>query len=237
MLAVLTLFLLLFLAPEYAASDPPVSERIRDAARETLEVRFPEEAHRLQIRVIRTGGALPGEEQLKVTFQEPEVLPHAHAKVDVWKETRGDWTRAGWALLYVSHFDSVVVARARFSKGDRIAPEDVTFAWVDVTGFRGQPLHPAEYRSLAGGEVFAARPLQERRPLRSGDLRPPFAADTGDVVRMHYRRGVIRLQVPCRAREPGFTGDLIRIYNTDTDTMYRARLTAPGEAEWVSTIK
>ncbi|WP_456427610.1 flagellar basal body P-ring formation chaperone FlgA [Rhodocaloribacter sp.] len=237
MLSRLTFFVLVLMVPSgfVRATAPPVSERIRAAAEAVLAERFPGEAHRLRVRVIRTGGQLTGEADLKVTFQSSDALPRAHAKVDVWRQANDGWTKAGWALLYVAHFDSVVVAREGVAQGAVVTPEQVTFAWMDVTGFRGEPLRPAVYRALARDEVFAARPLRERRPLRAGDLRPPFAANTGDAVLMHYRRGKITLRMACKAREPGFIGDVIRLYNPDTDTMYRARLTAPGAAEWMET--
>jgi len=237
MLSRLTLYLLVLMAPSgfVRATAPPVSERIRAAAEAVLAERFPGEAHRLRVRVVRTGGALTDEAGLKVTFQSSDALPRAHAKVDVWTQSVAGWTKAGWALLYVAHFDSVVVAREGVAQGAVVTPEQVTFAWMDVTAFRGEPLRPAAYRALARDAVFAARPLRERRPLHAGDLRPPFAANTGDAVLMRYRRGKILLRVACKAREPGFVGDVIRLYNPDTDTMYRARLTAPGAAEWMET--
>ncbi len=242
MYSVLSLLFLIFLtpdapAPDAPATDAPVAERIRVAARAELAARFPEEAHRLQVRVIRLGGVDAGDERLKVTFQERDALPRGHANVNVWKTMGGGWSKAGWALLYVSHFDSVVVARESVPKDAPVVPTQLTFAWMDVTAFRGRPLPAHEYRELARGEVFATRPLQEGRPLRSGDLRPPYAATTGDVVNMRYRRGVITLQVSCKAREPGFAGEIIRLYNPETDTMYRARLLEAGKAEWVSTMQ
>ncbi len=237
MLLRLTFIFLAFTASSgfVRATVPPVSERIRVAAEAALAEHFPAEAHRLRVRVIRTGGAVTDEAGLKVTFQSSDAMPRAHAKVDVWSQASDGWTKAGWALLYVSHFDSVVVARESIAQGGAVTPEQVTFAWMDVTGFRGEPLRPAAYRALARNDVFAARPLRERRPLRAGDLRPPFAANTGDAVLMQYRRGKITLRMACKAREPGFIGDVIRLYNPDTDTMYRARLTAPGVAKWMET--
>ena len=58
----------------------------------------------------------------------------------------------------------------------------------------------------------------------------------GDPVLMAYARGIITLKLNCKAREPGAVGDEIRLYAPNTDTTYRARLTAPGQAEWIETL-
>jgi hypothetical protein len=40
----------------------------------------------------------------------------------------------------------------------------------------------------------------------------------------------------CKAREPGFVGDVIRVYAPDNDTAYRARLVDAGRATWIETL-
>ncbi|MEX1055510.1 MAG: flagella basal body P-ring formation protein FlgA, partial [Rhodothermales bacterium] len=62
------------------------------------------------------------------------------------------------------------------------------------------------------------------------------AAETGDHVTLNYRRGAVQLRLTCKARESGAVGDVIRVYSDDTRSMYRARLTARGKADWISTL-
>ncbi|MDX1532063.1 MAG: flagellar basal body P-ring formation chaperone FlgA [Rhodothermales bacterium] len=214
------------LAPA-AAADPPGLAARAEAA---LADRFPTEAHRLRVRLVRTGGDVPGADRL--LFPADGALPRGHAQVDVLDASGQE---AGWALLYVAHYDSVVVARRRLGRGEPVGPADLAVAWTETTRFRGEPLRAADLRAL-GPDLFADRPLVADRPLRRGDLRPPFAADTGDPVRMRYRRGPLRLELPCTAREPGYAGEAVRLHCPDTRATYRARLTAPGRADWLESL-
>lgn len=233
-----TLLLVLLLAAAPAARGQAA---VRTAAEAVLAARFPADVHRLNVRVTRTSeevAALPAAAPLRVEFPAEAAAPRGRTQVDVLTGSDADgWRRAGWALLDVAHFDSVVVAARRVA-GDEAVPEDaLTVAWTETTSFRGTPLRPADLRALeaAGGPV-AARLLRPGRPLRTSDLRPPWAADTGAAVELGYTRGGLALRLSTKAREPGAVGDVIRVYSPDTQATYRARLTAPGAATWIETL-
>lgn len=226
----LLLFLLLLLPPSAAAQD--AGQQVHAAAVAMLAERFPADAHRLAPRVVRSQIDVQGADSLYLVPAAGGDLPKGHTQVKAYAGHR----EVGHAFLYVAHFDSVLTARADVRDGDAVAPEDLSVAWVETTRFRGEPLRPADYRALAAsGTVFADRPLRAGRALHAGDLRPPYAADTGDAVTVTYRRGRLTLQVACRAREPGYVGQVIRAYADDTQATYRVRLTGPGTAEWVAT--
>lgn len=208
------------------------------AAEAALAERFPDEAHRLDVRVLRTGGDVPTA-ALRVRLPSSAAMPRGHTRVDVLARAGAGWQKSGWALVYVAHFDSVVVARRTVERGAPVAPSDLGAAWLETTTFHGEPLRIADLDRLSaefGGDLFAERRLREGRALRRGDLRPPFAADTGDAVALRFRRGAVALELPCRAREPGYVGDEIKLYSPDTDATYRARLLGPGLAEWTATL-
>jgi flagella basal body P-ring formation protein FlgA len=207
------------------------------AAEAALAERFPDEAHRLDVRVLRTGGDVPAA-ALRVRLPASAAVPRGYTRVDVLARARAGWQKAGWALVYVAHFDSVVVARRTVERGAPVAPNALGAAWLETTTFHGEPLRTADLARLtaAGSDLFAKRRLREGRALRRGDLRPPFAADTGDAVTLRFRRGVVALELPCHAREPGYVGDEIKLYSPDTDATYRARLLGPGLAEWTATL-
>lgn len=233
----LALLLLVWLLPQvgsYAADSPPIAA----AAAALLAERFPETAHRLDVRVLRTGADVRAGADVRLVLPAQAALPRGRTQVDVLTRAGGaGWTKAGWALLYVAHFDSVVMARAVLDRDAAVTSEDVSVAWVETTTFRGEPLRAAAFRRLcADGAVFAARRIPEGRPLRHDDLRAPLAVDTGGAVRMRYERGPVRLKIACQARERGRPGEMIRLYCPDTRTTYRARLTGPGTADWVQTL-
>lgn len=226
------LLVLLLLAPP----DPP---SLQSAAEHALAARFPEAAERLRVRVLRTGGdmstAAVGTTSLRIELGSDEALPRGHTKADVLLQTPTGWQKTGWALLHVAHFDSVVVARRFVRRGEAVSPSDLGAAWIETTAFHGEPLRTADLRAL-GTDRFAGRALRPDHALRQGDLRPPFAADTGDTVAMRYERGPLSFTIPCHARRPGTVGDVVRLYAPATGTTYRARLTGPGEAEWIATL-
>src|SRR5690606_13771333 len=157
----LLLTLLLALRPVPAAV--PDTAAVLAAVEETLARQFPDDAHRLRIRVVRMGGdvvdgdVVDGDAGGALRVVLPAArLPEAHTQVKVLAgdDARG-WHEAGWALLYVARYDSVVIARAAVRQGDPVAPADLSDAWIETTRFVGTPLRPADARALAAaGEVF-----------------------------------------------------------------------------------
>lgn len=210
---------------------------VQATAQETIEQRFPDDAHRLEVRVIRTSGEWDEEKDLRLLFPSGEELPRAHTQVRILTGSDIDgWQENGWAYLYVAHFDSVAMSGTTLLKNERIDPSWISYSWIETTNFHGKPLRPRDIvLLLKEGDIFASRAIKEGKVLRRNDVRSAYAADTGDAVYMSYRRGRINLTVPCQAREPGSQGDVIRLYSTETQTNYRARLTGPGTAEWVET--
>lgn len=221
--------------PTEASADPPA--QIVAAARQELARRFPGAAARLQVRLVRSGGALDAE-SVRLVFPEEGALPRAHTQVDVLtRKGQEGWRKTGWALLYVAHYDSVLVTRRRIRGGESLPDGSLQAAWTEITTFRGAPMRPSDLRALrAQGPAVAARALRAGRVLRQTDLRPPYAADTGDTVLMQYRRGPLVLHLSCQAREPGLPGEVIRLYSPDSGSTYRARLTGKGTAEWIGTL-
>ncbi len=225
----------LALPPRGRAQATELQVRLRAAAEALLEQRHPGHAGRLRVRVRRTGGEIHA--PLRLDFPSTGRVPRGMTQVQVRTRHAGGWKKTGWALLYVAHFDSVAVARHDLRRGAAVTADNLTLSWMETTRFRGNPLRGAEAHALlAAGNVFTTRPLRAGRALRQGDLRPPYVADAGDVVTMHYRRGRIVLRIPCEARESGFAHETIRLYSPATRSLYRARLTGPGTAEWIETL-
>ncbi len=219
-----------------AAAQPANADALREAVRTVLAERFPDdELARIEIRVKRASGDAEQVQQPRVAFRSLDELPRGAAQVRVY-ERRQDETRraAGWALLYVAHYDSVLVADRTIRSGEEITRRDVRTRWVETTRFRGEPLSASVFDGE--GPRFATRHLSEGRTLRAGDVRRPYAADTGQSVTVEYRRGGLHMELRCKAREPGFVGDVIRVYASGTDAAYRVRLIEPGRARWIETL-
>ena len=211
--------------------------QIRAVAEALLADRFPEIAPRLEVRVQRTNVTLENPASLQLLFPAEAAVPRGHTQVDVQaQQEAGNWEKVGWALLYVAHFDSVAAMRRRVEPDEAVTDADVTTIWIETTTFHGIPMRATTLQRLQRETpLYASHLLREGQTLHHDDLRPPYAADTGETVEMHYQRGPILLRLPCKAREPGFAGDVIRLYAPTTSATYRARLTGPGQAEWIET--
>ncbi len=229
----LVLFGWLLAAPA-AWAQPANADALHRATRAALADAFPDDVARLQIDVKRASGEAGTVSQPRVAFRPLDRLPRGAAQVQVYQRTNGQWTRAGWALLHVAHYDSVLVTTRTIGPGDAITRDDVRITWRETTRFRGTPLAATVFRHDA--TLRADRHLRSGRLLRENDVRPPYAVDTGQTVTVQYQRGRLRMVLRCKAREPGFVGDVIRVYAPDNDAAYRARLVDAGRATWIETL-
>ena len=211
---------------------------VRALAEQVLAEQYPDDAYRLDVRVKRVEAAFEAEEGLRLELPAGDKMPRGTTQVKLFTGSdAAGWQKAGWALLYVARFDSVVVARAAVALGDAVSMEEASVAWVETTTFRGKPLRPDDLRILAReGILFATRSIREGRVLRRDDLRPAYAAETGETVTMRYRRGSLTFDLSCKARQAGHRNEAIRLYSSETGKTYRARLTGPGTAEWIETL-
>jgi flagella basal body P-ring formation protein FlgA len=203
---------------------------VRAAAADLLAEQFPEAADRLEPRVLRLSADVPDGADLRLALQSGDGLPSGHTRADILT----DAGRAGWALLYVAHFDSVAVARRPLARGDTVDAGAVEVAWLETTRFHGDPVHPSALRG--GARPTARRPVDAGEALRQSSLAWPMAVDTGDRVRVRYRRRGFLLALDGAAREPGAVGEAIRVHCRSTGATYRVRVTAPGQADWLETL-
>jgi len=219
-----------------AVDDEISPDEVRSAVESLFKERFPEASNGLDVRIVRMGLTIESASSLRVRLNHSESIPKGHTQVRLMAQNDNAWDDAGWALLYVAHFDSVAIARRDVARGDAVERDDIAFAWMETTTFRGQPLRPGDLRALNADDIFAHRPLRSDHAVRLTDLRPSYVADTGQDVTVTYRRNGVELKMACQARESGFLGDVIRAYSPDTKTTYKVVLTGPGTATWKSTL-
>ena len=214
-----------------SAADPDWAEaRVRAAVEQGLAERFPEASVRLEPRVLRIAAELSDDASLRVELPASDGVPRGHLQAELFRGTE----RLGWALIYVAHFDSVLVARHAIARGDTLAADLVETAWLETTRFHGDPV---VRRTLDGAaQPVVRRALGAGEALRTSDLTWPPAVDTGDAVQVRYARRGLVLTFDARAREPGAIGEAVRVYCQATGSTYRVRLLAPGQAEWLETL-
>lgn len=222
------------------AAPPDLTARVEAAATDALKTRFPARAGGLAVEVTRLQNLsdISPDRAVRVRFSASTTVPRGRVQATVESQGQsGSWAAAGRALLYVAHYDSVMVPAETLRADAELAADAVAPAWMEVTRFRGTPLRPDAYRTLqAAGAVYATRHLREGRALRSGDLRPAYAVTRGQAVTIQYHRPRFTLTLRGTAREAGHTGEAIRVYVSDTGATYRARITGPAAARWVETL-
>ena len=231
----LSLFIsLLLFAGLVQAQSNPGSDPVAEATMLAISERAPELMDRIEVSVVRQPKAevLSDESALQVELPSLPVIPKGRLQVKLARNGES----LGTAQVNVAHFDSVATATGVVESGADVTRADLRFVWMETTRFSGDPLTPAVLSGFGSLDVIARRSLRPDRALRTSDVGPRPAAETGDSVRMLYRRGAFVLDLSCRARDRGQIGDIIRLYADESDTTYRARLTAPGRAEWIETL-
>jgi len=200
---------------------------------QAMDARIPGVSARSSVAVERIVDAeLLADGDLTVQLPSVPIVPRGRLQVVVISET-GERT---WAMIKVARFDSVATLIASVSSGEPVANADFQFFWIETTRFSGDPITPSILAAMDDGDLVANRSLRADRPLRRSDIGPRPAAEAGDSIIMTHRRSAFVFTVTCKSRDRGKIGDVIRLYDDDTDTMYRARLTARGRAEWLETL-
>lgn len=214
------------------------TQAVREAATQVLSSRYPGSAAHLDVRVRRVRGSVDTAKALQVRFSGSEGTPTGPAQVDLRvRGAGGEWEKVGWALLQVARLDSVVTIQGRVKRGETIPRSKLETAWLETTDLPGEPLRAADVRKRAGEEALvAARHVQSGRVLRERDVRLPYTANTGTSIQIRHRHEGILFRLSCKAREPGFLDDVIRVHCPDTNKMYRARLTSEHKARWIETL-
>ena len=213
-------------------------EHIIEAAEAVLSSRYAQFGTGLQVRVVRTGGVISSDKSLQVNWPPKAEIPRALLRVNVQSQNTDGEEQEGWALLYIAHFDSVMVLNRSVKNDEQLLNSDVSTAWMETTRFRGTPLTPVQYKKLKQrGPIYANRYVGEKRALKTNDLRNQYDVDTGQQVLMAYERRGVALELTCKSRNRGFLGDIIKLYSPDTQLMYKAEITGPQKAIWIETLE
>lgn len=220
------------------AQDGGAEAAVQRIAEQKIAARHPESASHLEVRVRRVRGSIDSTAQLRLSLPDRGTVPSGltRARVEA-KASSGGWSDAGWAMLRVARFDTVLTTRRRIERGERIEPTDVERSWINVTDLHGEPLRASAFRRRQDdGALVADRHLRSERTLRAGDVRRPYAVDVGTSTEMYYRRGRVTFRLSCTVRETGFLEEVVRVYCPDTRKTYQARVRTEETVRWVKTL-
>jgi flagella basal body P-ring formation protein FlgA len=135
-------------------------------------------------------------------------------------EVDGRLTRVLPVRAEVEVFRSVLVTRKKLEKGARFTKEDIELERRPASQIPGGALSDLE--TVLGRT--AAGPLLPGTILRVQSLFDPPAVRQGQMVRAVVVRGNVEITVEARAVDSGKVGDVIRVENTQTRKIIRAKV-------------
>jgi flagella basal body P-ring formation protein FlgA len=136
----------------------------------------------------------------------------------------GGWRRE--VVVRASVSAKVVVAAVDVAANKPLQADDVTLERRDVTATRDMLSDPAAVEGLS-----CRRSLRAGELVRKAFLVAPTLVKRGDAVRIVAHQGNIEVTVPGEALDTGAQGDTVRVRNTTTGAVIRARVTAAGAVE------
>lgn len=114
----------------------------------------------------------------------------------------------------------VVVAGRTIKRHEIISPSDLTLAVRDLSGV---PYDVAFDPLLVAG-MRAKHTIQAGRPVALSDIQCPPVVFPGDLVALEAVSGGVTVIIPGEALEAGASGELIRVRNTSSGAIVKARV-------------
>lgn len=220
------------------ADNRSINDRIRQTAFDQIVSDYSLEPGEISVRIDQVDAPLRKNHDLRLEFSDRWETPRGRVQADILTRKPGNqWTKNGWALLYVSHYDSVVVSRNTLQPDDKLCRGDIKNIRTNVTRLRNAPITSEQFRSQCTDEpCFVRQYVREGNLIRRDAIRHRYAAQAGDMVEMLYQRHGISANLRCRARQSGYVGDVVRISCSSTGSIYRVELTGEGTGEWRETL-
>ncbi len=119
------------------------------------------------------------------------------------------------------------VLRRDFKRGEVVGQEDVQLADVELAS-------PLSGRVRAIQDVVGkavTRDVRVGQPLLDRWLEGPVVVERGTRMRVTLIRGALRIETSGVAMQRGRVGEFISIRNPESQSLYDAQVTAPGEAQ------
>ena len=135
-------------------------------------------------------------------------------------------TQRSFVFARISN-DLLVVPQRIIKKGQSITASDLK---TTKPGHRNnQEAYAARMDQIVGR--VATHTLHPNRPIPLRHLREEYRVERGDLILVRARHGGIRVTMKGEAMENGSVGQRVRVANTQTGRIVRARVTSAGVCE------
>lgn len=225
MLAVLGLFLL---PSATGAAEPPVfrvtKTEVEQAVRDALSAKGI--GDNIMVSLFGSEGDVAvASYPLKMEVDELEADPVSgrwNATLYFFSENRNLPPRKVYGRY--EEIIEVPVLTRKFAAGEVITGEDIGMQQLPSSRVRKTMI-------LDVAQIVGKTPrkiISPDRPIRENELSSPVVISKGAAVQMNYRSGNMQIQALGEALEEGGIGDVIRLRNTDSRSVVRGKITAPG---------
>ncbi|MFD2207921.1 flagellar basal body P-ring formation chaperone FlgA [Kiloniella antarctica] len=119
---------------------------------------------------------------------------------------------------------NVPVLRNRLSKGDIIGPQDIH--WITIEESKLNKNAITDLDGLIG--MTPKHSIKDKIIIRTSDLDTPKAVNKNGLVTMLLNSGPLILRAQGRALESGAVGQVIRLMNTQSNTIVNGTVTGSG---------
>ncbi|MGM0462919.1 MAG: flagellar basal body P-ring formation chaperone FlgA [Fibrobacterota bacterium] len=121
----------------------------------------------------------------------------------------------------------VPLSTGRYSRGEKIRPENITWERRDISDLHSPPLTRDDFTAV----LRAKNTIRPGTVLTQTNAEESPAIVRGEKISLMYRTERMQLSLNARARQDGYVGDIIRVENTQNHTMLTARVVDTGVAE------
>jgi len=175
------------------------------------------------VAVVKAGPALPACAG-KLAVDDVDTRSASRMRFEAVCTGADGWRRE--VVVRASVSARVLVAAVDVPANRPLRDADVTLERRDVTATRDTLSDPQALDGMA-----SRRALRQGDLLRRSALVAPTLVKRGDAVRIVARQGGIEVTVPGEALDAGARDETIRVRNTTTGTVIRARVSAAGVVE------
>ena len=131
--------------------------------------------------------------------------------------------------MKITLYDEVVVACITINRNMTIKDEYLTKKNMDITN---QTNFYTKTKDLLG--KITINRIKEGKIIRSTSIREPFDVKINDKILVFAESGNVRVETKVTARQNGYVGDVIKVYNPDFKKTLKAKLISNETGEVVN---
>ncbi|WP_185957363.1 flagellar basal body P-ring formation chaperone FlgA [Gracilimonas mengyeensis] len=222
--------LVLPVQPVTATEPAGAEEVIVDMALEAVQAKFADQSFRFQLSPRWIPRSVREISPAQIQMVQPVGPIQKYTSFEVVYQAGGQPDKTEIQLEVVAE-QKLPVLSQRVVAGQAIKAEDLSWAWIQITLGREQPV--SDMDQLLGKTL--RRTLNPGQYINPDYLSAGYVVEAGGTVNLVYQQNGLQIMLACEARQDGALNDEIQIYCKETRNKYLGKITGPGEAAWLRT--